>query len=334
MPDFHAKNITMDDIAKCKGSANFTVRFIGQVQMAWKTGGKFVTDKAVAEFMSEHFRNVDDVDKQFKKLIAPATPTNTFEAKKLKKEQADGLRMLKVFINASESQVVRFVDVEDKMKNNLAILKGLKEMDKYDPVDLLRASVFEKIGDFRPANDLKSEFNTFIKNADIQTEDDLKASYQDFKNKIANAAQEGDREALAKLKSYAKDHSLRAYTMSEKLNLDARGVQAIREMPLSKLLKANQSEKVVEVSQLSSPEIQRIISEGRSAMAAAYSFLDGANASLKADFNSFLEEFGKENVIDDPAARKNAYVIFQKGVMEAAGRGDAEAIRKLQRYAE
>lgn len=333
LPDFNAKKITMEDIAKCKGSGNFTVRFIGQIRMALKTGGKIVTDKAVADFMNDHYKSEDAVDKQFKRLISPEIPKTRFEAKQLKQAQGDARRILKVFIKASESQNVRFYDTEDKMKTNLSVLKGLKAMDQFDPGDLIRAAVYEKNSGLKPSNDLKAQFSEFLKGTDLKDEEDLKAAYHDFKNKLANAAQADDLEALKKLKSFSKDDSMNAFLMSEKLNLDTKGVNAVRNMPISALLKVNSGK-----STLSQAEIQKIVSNGSMAMTTYYQTkLDEKQdnppaGSIKSDFNDFLKEYAKENRMDDSFALRNAYVNFQSGIIAGAKEGDSKALGQLQMY--
>lgn len=240
------KKITMDDILKSKGSSSFAVRFIGQVQTALRTG-KFVTDKAVIEFMNDRFDKVDKISIQFKNIATQESPSSKFEAKQIKSDQAIAKRLSKTFSEASQHMTIklyrdsegRSFDFKTEMDRSHAVLKALKAMDQYDPVDLLRAAVFEKNGEIKSStDDLKAHFNEFIKDKNIQDKDGLQSAYQKFKNKMAKDAQGGEGDALEKMKSYEKDSSMTAYNLSSKLNLDPKGVNVIRRMSVSDVISA------------------------------------------------------------------------------------------------
>lgn len=339
VPEFNPKKISMEDIAKCKGSGNFTVRFIGQIQTAMRTG-KFVTDKTVAEFMNDRYSKIEDISKEFKKVAVSDTPRDKFEAKQIQKDQAIAIRLSKTFAEASKLTHGSYdFDLKTEMDASRAVLNGLKEMDQYNPADLLRAAVFEKNGGIRSPNDLKAQFCEFVKGKDIKNESDLKAAYHEFKNEMAKAANAGNKEVLEQMKAYTKDNSMRAYNLSAMANLDGKGLSAVRNMSISALLRANLAEKM-EKPTLSQAEIQKTVSAASIMLTTYYQHGKDMPSSpgvdnIKADFNEFLEEYKKTNKMENDMEGfgiKNAFVIFQNGIVSAAKEGNPAALAKLQSY--
>lgn len=339
-PVTNNRQITMKDIVRCKGSGSFGSRFIGQIQTVFKRG-KFVTDDTVSDFLMDRHENLEKISEEFKKVATPTAPQNKVEAKQIKKDQAIAIRLSHVFAKASDGV---FRDLESEMKTTNAVLRGLRSLDRIKPLDLLRAAVFEKNGNVESSDDLKHHFSEFVKNRDIQDTKELRTAFYEFKNEIADAIYGGEEKALEKLKAYASDKSTRSYAIADALNLDKEEVNRVRAMSVPELLEILKEE--APVADLNAEEMHTLVVDARLAMnslfvdpvtflrAAVYEKMNNFQPAndIKTDFSEFMKVYQEENVVEEDFAVKVAYLIFQNQLIESANNGDADAIRKLQKY--
>ena len=334
LPRFAPNNeqeISLADIAKCKGSGSFVGRIIGQIETLWRTG-HFVTDKAVANFMIAHKDHLYLITNEFKNLSLPADSQRF--TKQLKEDQGVARRLSKVFAQVAHANHLK--DFETDMTITQKILKGLKVLDQCEAIDLLRAVAFERELGVKPSSDLKQHFWDFIQDQDIQNEEDLKTAYQEFKSDIRTRAYANDKEAFAKLSSYPSDMSTLAYLVSghEDVGLYPDEYAKVQAMSVQDLLK----------SQMSQTQAQdaKIIEKGLLAMsamdplellkAAVYDKNKGEEA--KEDLKSHFSSYISLREIKNEESLRDSYNEFKLEMVEAAKKGDLSAIEKLKRYPE
>lgn len=232
--------ITMEDIAKCKGSNNFAVRFIGQISTLLNKG-TFITDEVVSEFMHEHYNHLNEISGQFKKVAVGDPNNGIINAKELKSDQKMTEKLAKLFDRASEplkGDASRdYASFQSDVRFSHTYLNSLHTLENYKPLDLLKAVVYEQQKGRMPEEDIKHLFFLFIKDKPIKTNDDLKKIYSEFIEKELKSEKH--------LEKFSKDRSLEFYIISgsEFLDIDSSAVRKIDKMPLSSLLTIARGEK-------------------------------------------------------------------------------------------
>lgn len=325
-PSFSPKNereITLADIAKCRGSSSIVTQSLSQIQVFFRTG-RFVTDRAVTEFILNHSTHLDEISKAFEDLSN--NPNLNVEVKQLQKEQGVARRLANVFIKVSSDIHIENENFNSDMKTSHVVFKALKVMDAHDPADLIRAVALKIDPGIESSQDLKHQFSQFVIGKEIKTEDDLKASFQEFKDQMSRQVYDGDVEARDRMISYTWDKSIR--------KLDSKEFNQIRMLAIPDLL---------EVLSGKSGLQSKIINEnGLAAMkrfdpvelirAAVYDKMKGITP--KDDLKSHFGEYVKEIEIKNAGDLNIAYSQYQNKLAAAVLDGDHSAIEKMQKYRE
>lgn len=222
------KEITYEDLAKCTGkSQTITARVLSRLDIFSKGGG-IVTDARVKKILKENgVTKLNDISNQFKqeaKNISQKAAHESYTAKELKQDSKelnraeDLIKLFEKFKDENQEKILNkysdknFIEkAHDKAENKksrkeFTELRELKEindaklilstkaaLNKYSPVDLLKAAIWEKETNqtAEQKGQLSHDFHQFL-NKQVPyptTESELKATYQNFINETLNKAE-------------------------------------------------------------------------------------------------------------------------------------------------
>jgi hypothetical protein len=150
--------------------------------------------------------------------------------------------------------------------NSKIIEKGLAAMDRFDPLDLIKAATYAKLKGKEPKDDLKSHFAQYVIGKDIKDEEELKAAYAQFKNEIMDAVNSGDASALEKMQNYRKDASLEKFNSKyEKLKSTVANQMESESSEFEDVdLGESSSSLIAEVKEMEVPELMANLTWGTS----------------------------------------------------------------------
>lgn len=193
-PTTSSKQITAEDIAKCRGaSQSFGAMALNQLKTAWRTGGKFVTDATIQRLLEKNGIDNSQTISDIFKNSAPTTEKDVKVAKDL----------AKIFEKAGKQYGK--TNIQESAGETYILLSARQQLEKYDPASLLRASAFEAGRD--TLGTTKEAFILFLEKNPPRDESHLKELYQEFITKNLNEKN------LTSLKSMAKENAMEAYSI-------------------------------------------------------------------------------------------------------------------------
>jgi hypothetical protein len=224
----YKSTVTLKDIAHCKGeSQTFFARAYYQLKSLWKNH-TFVTNDMVNDIMKSYgIKNIHEISSVFKEAIPEDLNKNLehqFEAKELKRDLNIASDLTKIFGNSAKNALndpTVTISKENKLKEfskemansqieiqkAQTILQGKKALEKYNPLDLLRAANFEvAVGFPSGSKGIKIDFIDYInQQAEYpKNKEDLERIYSKFIDKsVKNATTDPD--CLNKMKDYVRD---------------------------------------------------------------------------------------------------------------------------------
>lgn len=248
--------ITAEDIAKCKGSSHSIMsRIYHQIKTRWKKG-EFVRDKMIDSILHD---NEGAKLGGIKKAVADTLISEGHSVKQVSKERKLAAEIAKIFADRADDSKVsnKHVtgDFRSEVRNAHDILNTLREVERYDPEELLRAAAYEfetsgKKGPIfadKATSGIKGDFVTFMVTEYPEgptNKEELKTAYKEFiKEKIIQS--KGQKQSVideqkAKLESYRKDNSVNGYRAAQS-NHESGWTDLVVEkyttMPLTQLLK-------------------------------------------------------------------------------------------------
>lgn len=179
------RQISMEDIAKCRGSSQSILSMaLNQLRTFWRTGGKFVTDAAVREILQNNgIDKTDDISKIFKESTnsIEIVGKEKHEIKQIKKEQKTAADLAKIFEKAAGT--LGYSEVQKSAEKAHHIIDARRQLEKYDPLELLRAAAFEDSHSI-PREGVKARFINYLMANPVKDKEDLKSAYRSFVDKL------------------------------------------------------------------------------------------------------------------------------------------------------
>lgn len=220
-----SRQITMEDIAKCRGSnQSMPSLLMNNLRVFVTKGGQIVTDAKVREILSKNGAdNIETISKLFKEAPTQMNVTENVNKHVIIKDQKMAADLGEIFGKAA-LELHRSADgyawgqVSTEANKAHIILSGRRVLEKQNPLDLLRAAAFEAHQGIE-SKGMKEHFIKFLKERESipKNEKDLNMAYQEFiKDRVSKEKH------LETLKDYINEKPQLQYRMN--LSLEQSGL--------------------------------------------------------------------------------------------------------------
>ena len=225
------KQITMEDIAKCRGSSqSMPALLLNNLRIFFTKDGQILTNAKIREILTKNGAdNIDEISELFREApqISVANSPENLSKHSITKDQKMAADLGKIFGKAAfelqkNASTGNWQKLSTDAQDAHIILSGRRMLEKQNPVELLRSAAFEEQQGIKNEG-MKKHFINFLneRGALPKNDQEVKEAYQEFiKNLVELASDDPTRKSY--LKSYIHEHPHEQYGLQ--LSLEKSGL--------------------------------------------------------------------------------------------------------------